>query len=154
MKKSILLIGMIVLFAACGAKQDSKTKNSGMASKSIAYEVLVQDSYGGADNPEHRVITNAQELRKVYGIINRTRKPGIEVPEIDFSANTVVAIFMGERSSGGNHIEIEKVEEHEDGIEVKTRNIKPGTGEMTTMAITHPFIFVKLPVSGKEITVK
>ena len=155
MKKSLLLIGVILSFCACvGAKQDGKAQSSDAGKKSLDYKVLLEDSYGGTDTAENRVITNQEELEKVYGIINRTRRPGIEVPQVDFAENMVVAVFMGRRSSGGNRVEIEKIEETTDAIQVYVRKVQPGEGDMTSMAITNPFIFAELPRSDKEVVFK
>lgn len=152
MKKYLLLIGVTLLFCACvGAKQDSKTLNDNSGENPMDYKILLEDSYGGTDTAENRVITTQEDLEKVYGIINRTRRPGIEVPKVDFTKNMVVAVFMGQLSSGGNRVEIEKIEETGDAVQVYVREIQPGGGDMTSMAITNPFIFVEFPHSDKEV---
>ncbi|MGS2760745.1 protease complex subunit PrcB family protein [Sinomicrobium sp. M5D2P9] len=152
MKKNVLLIGVIILFCACmGAKQDGKAQSGDTGEKSLDYKILLEDSYGGTDTAENRVITSQEELEKVYGIINRTRRPGIEVPKVDFTKSMVVAMFMGQRSSGGNRVEIEKIEEAGGAVQVYVRNIQPAEGDMTSMAITNPFIFAELPRSDKQV---
>lgn len=154
MKRSLLFTGLIVVLWACGGiRQDRTTENTG-SGQSLDYEVLLEDSYGGTDTPENRVIKNQKDLESAYGIINRIRRPGIAVPETDFTEKMVVAVFMGRQSSGGNQVKIEKVEETDDAVQVYVMKIHPQEGDMATMAITNPFVFVRLPHSDKEVVFK
>ena len=57
----------------------------------------------------------------------------------------VVALFMGERPTGGYAIEITRVERADSGLAVHYRSKGPDQGAMLTQALTQPFHLIKLP---------
>lgn len=152
--KKLQLIGLVMVLIACSSSRQDTTAQDQVLGQPLEYEILLEESYGGTDKPENRVITTQKELESVYAVINRMRRPGIAVPQVDFSKKTVVAVFMGKQSSGGNRVEIKKIAETGDTVEIHVRKIHPGEGDMTTMAITQPFVFAEIPVSDKKVIFK
>lgn len=154
MKKALVFIGLVLVALACGSTKQEITTQNRAPGQPVDYKILLKDSYGGTDAPENRIITTQKELENAYAVINRMRRPGISVPEVDFTKKAVVAVFMGQQSSGGNSVEIEKVEETDKNITVHIKKSHPGKDDMTTMAITQPFVFVELPATDKEVIFK
>ncbi|MBT8309341.1 MAG: protease complex subunit PrcB family protein, partial [Bacteroidia bacterium] len=109
------------------------------------YFVILQEAYGGLEKEENRVITNNKELHEAYGIINRFRRPGLPVPEIDFEKYNVVAIFLGERSSGGYSAEISSISSVKNDLVINVKENRPNPDENQVTAICQPFCFVKIP---------
>jgi hypothetical protein len=72
--------------------------------------------------------------------------PKQELPRVDFEAEIVVAVFLGERRTGGHAIEVSKVEEHPETAQLKVyyREIAPPRNAIVTQALTQPFHIVKL----------
>jgi len=70
---------------------------------------------------------------------------GARPPPVDFSRDMVVALFMGERGTGGYEIEITRVERVESGLVVQYRRTSPDPGAMLSQALSQPFHLVKLP---------
>jgi len=120
------------------------------------FTILIQHVYGGLDNNEQRVITNAKSLSEVYGIINRFRKPGVSVPEIDFNKNIVVALFMGEKNTSGYSTEVDAVSITGDEMIIGIKENGPKPTDVVSMAICQPFCFVMIPrpEGGKSVVFK
>jgi len=56
----------------------------------------------------------------------------------------VVALFMGERRTGGHEIEVTRVERAGSGLAVHYRSKSPNPGDMTSQALTQPFHLITL----------
>lgn len=71
---------------------------------------------------------------------------------VDFNNTMVIAVFSGQKSSGGHEIEIKSITEKDNKIEVKAIDKGPGSDCMTTTAITSPYHIVNLEKSDNEVT--
>ena len=70
--------------------------------------------------------------------------PAPNAPEVDFSEEMVIAIFSGEKPTGGYSIEITKVELDEDEVTIFFEEVSPEPGQPVTEALTQPFHIVKI----------
>lgn len=117
-----------------------------------------QGSYGGLKEPKVMVIKDQDTWDGIYRMISGG---GVKL-SLDFSHYMVIAIFMGEKRTGGYSVNILRAEEM-DGVEVmeytekgkgKVRplsqiakkvfvveyeEISPGPNSLITMAITSPY---------------
>ena len=92
------------------------------------------------------------KIRNIYEWENLREKAGILVdPNINFDEKKVIAVFMGERSTGGYSINITRIIEKEDYIEVFIRETSPPPEAFVIMVITHPYHIVKVGRIDKEI---
>jgi hypothetical protein len=68
------------------------------------------------------------------------------LPSIDFQTEMIVAVFLGEKMTGGYDVEIIKIEEaHQKPVlTVTIRDTKPSPDIIVTQALTQPFHIVKL----------
>ncbi len=99
------------------------------------------------------VARNQREWERIWRYSAGTRMPRPEVPEIDFNAHMIIAVFMGQRSSGGYAVTIDSVTEKENHVEVRYTTRSPGPGDMVTMALTSPYHIVVVP-AGKAGNVR
>jgi len=142
---------VLIIFLSCSSsKNKENTLKNSNESAQVLFEILVENETGGFVKEEIRVIRDHTSLLAIYGYVNRVRKPGFSIPKIDFSKETVIAVFMGEKTTGGFAITIENVKEENEKLIVKIKETKPGPEDMVTMAITQPFCFVKISSVGKE----
>ena len=149
MKFTVLVLTILL---SC---KSSKNRNTSVDSNDnkyaqVYFETLVEDQIGGYVKEEIRVISDRKSLLEAYGFVNRIRKPGFTIPSIDFSKETVIAVFMGEKTSGGYAVSVESVKEEGEQVIIQIKEIKPGPKDMVTMVITQPFCFVKINRVGKE----
>ncbi|MCD6264029.1 hypothetical protein DRO56_02670 [Candidatus Bathyarchaeota archaeon] len=71
---------------------------------------------------------------------------------MDFSNTTIIAVFMGEFSTGGYEIEIKEVIDVGSSILVKVEKTYPGRGCTTTEAFSQPYHIIKLQKIEKPVT--
>jgi hypothetical protein len=65
-------------------------------------------------------------------------------PAVDFAKEIVVAVFLGEKPTGGHDIEITSVEQRDGSLLVSFVERSPQPGGVTTQALTQPFHMVKV----------
>jgi hypothetical protein len=68
-----------------------------------------------------------------------------KMPDVDFSSNMVVGIFLGTRPTGGYGAEIVSAQPDGGTLIVKYKETRPGRGSMTAQVLTSPFHLVAIP---------
>ncbi|RZK05189.1 MAG: protease complex subunit PrcB family protein [Flavobacterium sp.] len=145
--KKIFIIPLIAMIVSCNCKKET-VPTEGLSSKQPLFEVLSDSQYQGKEEESFEVIKDEVSLKNLYQSINNEN-----VPKIDFKTQNVVALFLGQRSSGGHTIKIKNVTEKDKKIFVEVEKISPKAGENATMAITNPYSIAKIN-SKKEIVFK
>lgn len=145
MKKIILNLGIALLtitLLSCGAKKQKMEKE-------ISYELIESQSQGGYKVGQYQTITNPLDLKSLYMELNLSKKPGLPVPEVDFESESIVALFMGEKMSGGYDIKIKSIKRiSTTKIEIQIEETSPN--DMATMAITSPFAIYKVSIPNAK----
>lgn len=137
--KRILLSGLAaVMLTSCSIN----VLNNATISPGIAFEVLKQETYGGLETKSEQVITSQQQLNDLYKSLGWNN-----VPSVDFKKNNVVALFMGQKSTGGYSISVRKVtvEGNAATVYIKT-TVSEG---MATMALTAPYTIAIIPKTNE-----
>ncbi|MFC3972306.1 hypothetical protein ACFOUQ_06305 [Maribacter confluentis] len=144
MLKSILITGSLAFFFLLSCKGQQNTANA----DSTTMEILVMDNYGGHDTEQFLVIKDQKSLSELFGVLNRTRKPGLPIPKIDFSKELVIVWSPGEANVNS-------------GLKIKSRigknlilrktKIKKNS-ELTAM--TRPVTVYKLPIHGESVVIE
>ena len=146
--KSVLLI-FLVLFSTCKV-QEKRAENEGelQTLTQARLQLIESDNYSGSDQEEFLVVTDMKTLQKFYSTVNRTRKPGLPVPQVDFSKEVLVIYCAGKRENSFQpRLFVEN--ETEDQLVLKVENIT-GNVDASTSIIT-PFSVYKLPLTQKNI---
>lgn len=65
-------------------------------------------------------------------------------PAIDFEKEVVVALFLGEKPTGGYDVQISRAEQTNDGLIIYYREKDPPPGGMVVQALTQPFHIVRI----------
>jgi hypothetical protein len=132
MKKLVALLSVLILFSC----------NSAKTSKTVSYQVLTDSAYKGKKKESFEVIDNHDDLKKIYNLVEDEL-----VPNVDFAKSRVVALFMGEKNTGGYAIGIEEVRQEGNKVIVKVKKSYPDG--MTTMAFTQPYLIAKINTTKK-----
>ena len=132
------------------AMKDKNDKNVGNEKLTL----LLLDNYSGTDVAETLVIKDVKALKSFYSKINRTRKPGIPVPEVDFKKEMILIHCSGEQTKG-KHALLSVIEENgkEVIINVST-SVEKSEKSVSSSALISPFSVYKMPLTQKEITFK
>jgi len=147
--KKILFFCCFCLIS-CSA-QKKEVQNSSI----VSFKKITNQSHGGSKEELYLIISNQKELQKVYAQINMFRKPGLAIPSVNFKNEKIIALFMGQKNTGGYMIEIDTIISKKDAsIEIKIKETIPNN-DMVTMAITHPFsiylLYSNAKISFKKI---
>lgn len=144
----LIAVSMIALTNCKGAKMDKAGKALGIES---FYELIYQGSNSNNEEREVIVVQSQDKLEELFAQINSTRRPGLEIPKVDFKTETVVFAYAGQKSTGGYHVDLTHVDDKEDQTHFKFE-IKRAPGDMATMSITTAFKIIKVKSKDKKIT--
>ncbi|SDL40432.1 hypothetical protein [Kriegella aquimaris] len=142
----IVLCGVLGILLSCNAQKNTQ-KNA--ASDDDRLTLILQDNYGGSDSTEVLIIKDTKRLQSFFAEINRTRKPGLPVPKIDFDQEIAI-IFCGGLQRGNATPELSILEESPTTLVLRSNKPKQTSGT----AIISPFSLYTLPITQKEIVVK
>ena len=136
------VILMLVLSSCKGQKNTNASNNVGTPKM----ELIMQDNYSGYEVEETLVIRDKKSLESFFGQINRTRKPGLRIPEIDFEKEMLFVWCAGEGLGHAPELSIKN--ETKEAYVLSKGNERKKT---ETTALISPFKIYKLPVSSKKI---
>lgn len=142
MKKYIVLL-LVLLLNSCGTSSVKKTEEKPL------FEILSQQSDGGANINFYEILTEPNEIRMLQNDEKLKRK----IKPTDLHQSNFVILNMGEKPTGGYSIGVENVEETEKNIIITVKESNPEPDAMVTQNITYPFCVVKIN-SKKEIIIK
>ncbi|WP_116788076.1 protease complex subunit PrcB family protein [Flavobacterium psychrotrophum] len=141
MKRLLQLGLMAVLLSSCSIN----VLNNMNASVGTTFEVLKQEVYGGWDDESNLIISKQSELDKLYKELNQG-----DAPKINFETNKVVALFMGQKRTGGYSISVRKITVNGNTTTVSVKRSTP-EGNMVTMALTAPYCIAIIPNTEKVV---
>lgn len=139
-----VLVFLFILTFSCKSQQNV----SEQVNRSNGLELIIQDEYYFTDKPETLVIKDDKSLKTLFSKINRTRKPGIPIPKIDFTKEVILVASMGEKAMSElpNLIILNQSEvQIEIGIQFNESSNKKSS------TITYPFCVYKMPLSENEV---
>ena len=98
---------MLACLLSCKAQ---KKENTPIGEPLTELSLVDHESFTSIDSFETRVIRDAKSLNKFYREINKTRKPGLPVPMVDFSKDMLVLVCLGEQK-GEKELLLSKIKE-------------------------------------------
>lgn len=103
-----------------------------------------------------RKVTAVYRSRAAFTRLLEATMPGRapEPPPVDWNRNEVLVIALGPRSSTGYSLQIRRVVERRNGIDVSARERTPSLGEPVTARVTYPYRALVMRRSNKHISVK
>ena len=116
------------------------------SNQNLEMERIVQENYSGFEKEQLLVIKSQEELQSFYGIVNRTRKPGLEPPSIDFNAHILLVWCGGAKGHPNSTLDLRKGEDY-----LYVRKIDSKIEANEKQHIVSPFSIYKLPKSTQKI---
>lgn len=146
----LLLFGWALVLTSCNAQKSTVVHDDSHKDEKALSRVLV-DYHDASAFDRTMVIRDKKALTKLFSSVNRTRKPGLPMPQIDFSKNMLVVHFFRftERTE---KLGLSIIEETESIIFLQEKET-PQLDSSTTHNIL-PFGIFVLPSTVKEIRVK
>lgn len=140
-----LLLAATIQLNSCKSTAQSNLQES----DDIGMKLILNENYSGFEQEEYFLIKNEKELSAFYGKINRTRKPGLTPPKINFDSEMIL-VWCGD-SSATNYANF-KVSEKDEFIEL--HKLKSKTFKEESKLVVSPFSMYKLPLSPKSLKIR
>lgn len=124
---------------ACSAENMSAVER-------LSFVNLDKGFRSGLRERKFAVIKTANEWKELWSSHMSGSIPPKALPSVDFQTEMIVAVFSGEKMTGGYGVEITKIEEARQKrvLTVTIRDSKPPADAIVTQALTQPFHIVKL----------
>lgn len=107
---------------------------------------MLEGTVSGIETDGVFVCRDAESLQRFWAEHTRLQLPTPPAPEVNFEGLCVVAVFCGDRPSGGYGVTIEAVKpDGVDGMRVIARETKPEPGSAQVTMMTRPFELVAVP---------
>lgn len=147
----LALLLLCFLGVSCsGQKGVPKNDADSSLLNSEELHLVLTDNYSGVEKSEFQVIRDSKTLKNFFLRINRTRKPGLPIPEVDFS-KSLLLIYCAGTTMGVGGAELLLVKDTQDSIVVGPKKLVPSKKEITNVTTT-PFSIYKMPLTLKEIS--
>jgi hypothetical protein len=116
------------------------------SSGEIPFVTVDKGAISGIREPTFVSVLTDADWQELWHRHDAAKLPPRPLPRVDFTAEMVVAVFAGEKSTGGHAIEIARVEEQESPHELRVfyRQSAPSPGGVVLQALTQPFHFVRM----------
>lgn len=122
----------------CGAAAQPSPGEAGQ-SRPLSFRSVAFGGLSGITVSQERVIRDPEEWGRLWQAHQAGAFPQRSLPAVDFSRELAIAIFAGERPTGGFAVAVEQVAESASGIEVVYRVTSPPPGAIVSQALTSPF---------------
>ncbi len=146
----IFLVSLLLVCLSC--KSQKKGNQNNEEKLQMEKPILVmEDSYSNIDSSQISIITDQKALQKFFVQVNKTRKPGLPVPEVDFSKEMLILICAGEQQ-GTYEPNVTILELDDENLTINVERKLPSDSLET--AISTPFFLYKMPISEKKVTIR
>ena len=144
MKTNILLISAFLLSAVISA-----CSSQGNDEKKLPMEIILDGTYSAIEEKREVLLNNNDDYQKLMTEVYKNLDQMPRIPVVDFNKNSVIAVFIGNRSNGGFMVSIDSITEGKN-LTVNITETTPGSNCMVTDAITRPFSLVKIPKTDSK----
>jgi hypothetical protein len=150
----VLIISGFFVFMNSNTSIRPALPSQGSTDQELAFDTIEIDTSSGHEETEYVVIKDEEEWNRIWDIVQSKRFPKREPPTVNFNEEMVVAVFQGNFATGGFSIEITRIVEKQDAIEIFVKEEKSAPGSFVTQAFTQPYHIVKIKNTDKEVIFK
>jgi len=117
----------------------------------IDFTTIAQGADSGYQSASQTVIDNQERWINLWQQHTSDTEPPTPVPQVDFTSYNVVAVFAGEKSTGGYSVEILTVETRNfqtkdlPSLVIVVEYRQPKPGDFVTEGMTYPYNMIKIP---------
>ncbi|HRN17639.1 MAG TPA: protease complex subunit PrcB family protein [Trueperaceae bacterium] len=119
------------------------------APEELVWDVVAQGSQAvGFPSASYQLVSNQDQLISLWQRAYGSQLTVPPVPSLDYRRETVVALFLGTKPSGGYGLEVRSVREEEGDLYVDLTLTEPAAGSITTQALTSPWLIIRVQRGG------
>jgi len=116
----------------------------------VSFQTVEKGIYSGVKEPLQITIREQAEWKSLWQRHTSIKGNPPPAPAIDFGDQIVVAVFLGEKPTGGYQISFISAERINGVLTVSFSEKEPPPGAITTQAFTQPFHIVRFAIPGTE----
>ena len=146
----LILLTVSFIIISCKSQQKTGKEDAIVADEMPKLTMIASDLYGGAEEEVFEVIRGQASLHKFYRKVNMTRKPGLPVPEIDFSKNIAVLYCSGSTKDTALP-EIYISGENDSEMRLEKGKLYAKDSVVKSTATVTPFGLYLLPLTDKRV---
>jgi hypothetical protein len=118
----------------------------------LGFTTISVGTHSGYGSQANLVIQDSQAWIDLWNQHMLFMVEPLPVPEVDFSSNMVVAVFMGVKPTGGYALHVYEVVETEATIVVKMERTEPGPTTIVPQVLTQPYHMIQIAKTEKPVT--
>ena len=122
--------------------------------ESVPYSTIDKGTTSGFQSPLQMFIVSEKDWIDLWEKRQGSGAPQRTHPAVDFSRDVVVVAALGSKLTGGYSLEISKIVQTKDNVEVTVRIGAPAPGSTPRGGPTSPFVFVRMKKPDKPVTFK
>ena len=120
----------------------------------LEFHTIEKGFFSGITEKKNLIIRRQDEWAKLWNKHTSTRIPHPEAPVIALTENIILAVFMGEKASGGFAVEITRVEKCGDELVVFFSEVEPPPNAEVAAVLTQPYHIIKIEKIGLKTKFK
>ena len=111
------------------------------------FTTIAKGDASGQQLGKQVTVRSAAEWKALW----KEHAPTEKLPEVDFTKNMVVGIFLGSKPSAGHSVEIVNVRTQENALIVEYVQTQPAKGTIAAQILTEPFHLVSVPAHAGTV---
>ncbi len=119
--------------------------------QSVDFEVLASGDLSGYTEETYLVIWTESEWEEVWEKHSLPYEHKGPSPEIIFSRNMVICVFLGKRLTTGYEVSVDRIWDGDEIMPVEITKHNPPKHAVVGEVLTYPFIFVSLKTRDLEV---
>jgi hypothetical protein len=133
---SVVFVSFVCVVAAAAAQ-----------SPKAGLTTIAKGDASGQQLAKQVTVRSAAEWKTLW----KEHAPTDKMPDIDFTTNMVVGIFLGTKPSAGHGVEIVNVRTEASALIVEYVQTQPAKGTMSAQILTEPFHLVTVPLHAGTV---
>ena len=150
MKNTLIIFSILIFSSVLTSINFVACSNLGSDETKLPMEIVMDGTFSAIDDKREVLINNNEQFQSLMNEIYKNLDQIPRTPVVDFTKNSVIAVFIGTRSNGGFMVAIDSITEGSNSISVNITENTPGINCVVTEAITKPFSIVKIPKTDKK----
>jgi hypothetical protein len=119
------------------------------APRTVQWEVLARGNQAvGVDRPTYRLVRSTDELLTIWNQAYGASLNVPPLPRVDLSRETILAVFMGTRPTGGYAIDVRQATLEGGDLFIDLVLVEPAADAITTQALTSPWAIIRVLRGG------
>lgn len=124
---------------------------AGGAAEELTWEVVARGSQAvGFQGASYQLVTSRDELIALWQRAYGSQLTVPPLPELDYRRETVVALFLGSKPTGGYGVDVVDARDEGGELYLDLRLTEPGPGTITTQALTSPWLVLRVLRAGYQ----